>query len=366
MEKTGKKRFRESSDSDDDEFKKVRLATGSGPVIEHGAQLDPDHLALLTGNSHPELAQGISDYLHIPVTSMVVDKFANTEVHVQIHENIRRKNVIIFQTGSASSNNSINDNIMEALIIANACKLSSAESVTLVIPNFPYARQDKKDVSRAPISGRLMADLFKTAGVTRVVALDLHAAQIAGFFDIPVDNLYAVNISASYIRTHYLQNNSDDYVLVSPDAGGVKRMNTLASKVGLDTVMMHKQRDHEKKSEVLGTILVGRKNCVRDKICIIVDDICDTAGTVMKACDTLMENGARGIILLMVHGLLSGPAIDRINGKNCIWEVIVTNSVPQDENLMRCPKLRVIDISSLLGETIRRLYTGESISALFD
>lgn len=364
-------------------------------------KLDPNHFTLLAGNSHPELVKGISIYLGIPIANMVVDRFANGEIRVQINENIRCKHAIIIQTGVSlnSPYNSINDILMELLIIANACKLSSAKSITALVPNYFYARQDKKDVSRSPISGRLIADLLKTAGITRLVCLDLHAAQIAGFFDIPVDNLYAINLLATDIITNYLQDKStkktvfasstfaksasesasksalesasesvsesvSEYILVSPDAGGVKRMNALASKVKLKTAMMHKTRNHEGKNEVLNTILVGEE--IKNKICLIVDDICDTAGTVIKASQTLIEHGAKSIILIMVHGILSGPAIDRINGMESIREVVVTNSLPQTENQKLCPKLRVVDISALLGETVRRLYTGESISSIFN
>lgn len=330
--------------------------------------LNSEHFALLTGNSHPDLARKISEYLKIPITQMVVDQFSNGEIHVQIHENIRKKNVIIVQTGLSDPehNFSVNDAIMELLVIANACKLSSAESITAVVPNYPYARQDKKDVSRAPISGRLVADLMEAAGITRIICLDLHAPQIAGFFSKPVDNLYAVNLMAEDIKQSYLSNHlEENYVLVSPDAGGMKRMDALAAKVSLETVIMHKKRNHTQKSMVLNTILVGEEGCVKDKVCIIVDDICDTAGTVCKASETLIQNGAKSVILIMVHGILSGPAIDRINANDFIREVVVTNSLPQDQNQARCPKLRIIDIAPLLGETVRRIYTGDSISSLF-
>jgi len=328
-----------------------------------------ENLRLLSGKSHPILAKAISDILRLPLVESKIDRFDNLEIHTQIMENIRRRNMVIIQTGVSRPeiNYSINDFIMEILIMADACRRSSVNDITLLIPCFPYARQDKKDVSRAPISARLMADLFETAGITRVVTLDLHASQIGGMFKIPVDNLYAMNTITTFLTKHLqLLVKSDQYILVSPDAGGIKRMDALAQKLQMSSIIMSKSRDHQQKSVVIKTELIGKGTSVEGKSCIIVDDMCDTAGTIIRASETLMENGAKDVIVLVVHGILSGPAIDRLNNAKYIKQVIVTNSLPQEENQKRCHKLIVIDVAPLLAEVIRRLNTGDSISDLFN
>jgi len=350
-----------------------------------------ENLRIISGNSHPQLAKKVAEYLDISITPSIADKFSNSEIRIQIQENVRRKDVVIIQTGSQDTKlgYSINDFLMETFIMINACRLSSVGEIILLIPCFPYARQDKKDISRAPISGRTVADLLQTVGVTRVITLDLHASQIAGFFSIPVDNLYSVNIMAEYLKQNYLQQNylqqktiisesttssstqdhqsdQNDYVLVSPDAGGIKRMDSLAQKVSMKSVIMHKTRDHQQKSVVKQTVLIGEKDCVKGKSCIIIDDMCDTGGTICQASKTLMEEGAKDVRLLLVHGIFSGPALERLNQYDYIKEVIVTNSLPQEENIKICPKIKVIDISPLLAEVVNRLQTGESISSLFN
>lgn len=348
---------------------RLQQILGGGQPNSRRASNGLENLRLLAGNSHPILAQKISQILKIPIVESKIDRFSNQEIRTQIMENIRRRNIAIIQTSISRPeiNYSVNDFLIEIFIMVNACRLSSVDEITLIIPHFPYARQDKKDVSRAPISGKVMADLLQTVGVTRVVTLDLHASQIGGFFSIPVDNLYAVNIMADYLHQHLkLTESNNQYVLVSPDAGGIKRMDALAQKLKLDNVIMHKSRNHQEKSQVIKTVLIGKENCVLNKTCIIIDDICDTAGTICQAGETLMEHGAKDIIIAVVHGVLSGPAIDRLNERDFIREVIVTNSVPQEENLKRSNKINVIDISPLLAETIRCLYTGDSISELFN
>jgi len=351
---------------------------------------DLKHLRLLAGNSNPDLFQKIAKWLNFPLTNSQIDQFSNSEIRVRILENIRRKTAVILQTGtqqfSDGSGYSINDYLMETLLMINACRLSSVDEIVVIMPSYPYARQDKKDTSRTPISGKLVADLLQTAGVSRLVTMDLHASQIAGFFSIPVDNLYSVNLLADYLQSRFVgvddgtgtgpigrvehdrceKLSKDNLVLVSPDNGGIKRMEALAQRVSLPTVTMHKVRDYIQKNTVNRTILVGDAQDITGKSCIIVDDICDTAGTVCQACQTLMEFGAKDVRIMVVHGILSGPAIDRINKLDFIKEVIVTNSLPQVENQKRCSKLKVIDVSSLLGETIQRLCSGGSISELFD
>lgn len=327
-----------------------------------------DEVRLISGNSHPGMAKAISEYLGMKLVECKLDKFSNGEIHAQILENIRRKKVVIIQTGCEvpSKGYSINDVLWELLTIVNALTLSSVVDITAVIPNFFYARQDKKDVSRAPISGRLVAEMLQAAGVTRVVTMDLHASQIAGFFKIPVDNLFAVNVFAEFAREYFYEDiKKGNLVVVAPDAGAAKRMDKLASLLKLPSAIMHKSRNHQEKSVVLKTVLVGENDCVKDKKCLIIDDMCDTAGTIVKASKTLMEHGANGISIIVTHGILSGPALDRLNEADFVKDVIVTNTLPQEENIAKCPKIKVVDISTLLGETVRRLHTGESISALF-
>lgn len=351
----------------------------SNPDSDQGSQSTPDqeqtlpgdlkNLRLLAGNSNPELFLNISKYLGISLTPEVVDRFSNGEIRVQIKDNMRRRVAVIMQTGASSpeTSYSVNDYLMEILLLANTCRLSSVDEIVAIVPCFFYARQDKKDSSRTPISGRVVADLMQTAGINRVVTMDLHASQIAGFFSIPVDNLYAVKYLAAYIRRFYLTSREETqkYVLVSPDNGGTKRIEALAQRVDLPTATMHKVRDYVEKNKVNKTVLVGEANDVTGKIPIIIDDMCDTAGTVCQACQTLIEFGAKEVIIMVVHGVFSGPGIDRLNERPYIKEVVTTNTLPQTSNLKKCPKLKVIDISPLFGEAIYRLYTGGSISELF-
>lgn len=332
--------------------------------------MNPEDVRIIAGNSHLALAKSMADYLKLPLTDAKIDRFSNGEVHVQIMENVRRRTAIVIQTGYGwdKPGYSINDHIMELLIMVDALRRSSVDEIWAVIPNYPYARQDKKDVSRAPISGGLLARMLEQAGVTRVITLELHASQISGFFQIPVDNLYATKAVADFIRGSILKTEQDnnDVVLVSPDAGGIKRMDSLASRLGLRTVIMHKSRNHQEKSMVLNTVLVGAEDCVKGKKCLIIDDMCDTGGTIVKAAETLMEHGAREVAIVVIHGILSGSAVERLNNAKFVTEVYVTNSIPQEDHVAQCPKIKVIDISHILAEAVKRLYTGESISTMFN
>jgi len=231
---------------------------------------------------------------------------------------------------------------------------ASATRITAVIPCFGYARQDKKDKARAPITGKLVANLIQTAGVHRVITLDLHASQIQGFFDIPVDNLYAEPLIVKYIKQI-----PGPRAIVSPDAGGVKRAKSISDVLGADLVIIHKER--KKANEIEGMTLVGD---VMGKVCFLVDDMADTCGTLQLAAATLKEKGAKDIYACVTHGVLSGPALQRLNESE-IKELCVTNSIPQDTNIQNCPKLKVIDIAPMLAEAIRRTHNGESISVLF-
>jgi len=309
-------------------------------------------LKLFTGNANPELAESIAAVLGIQVGKAAVGKFSNGETSVWIEESVRDCDAFILQP---TCNPNVNDNLMELLIMVDAMKRASARRITAVIPCFGYARQDKKDKSRAPITGKLIANLIETAGVDRVITLDLHASQIQGFFDIPVDNLFAEPLIVRYIKRQI----SGDIVIVSPDAGGVKRAKGIADLLGLDLAIIHKER--KKVNEVEGMILVGN---VQDKVCVLVDDMADTCGTMALAAITLMENGAKEIYAAVTHGVLSGKALERIINSP-IKTLVVTNSIPQSKNLSECDKLHVIDISPMLAEAIRRTHNGESISVLF-
>ncbi|ODV88630.1 hypothetical protein CANCADRAFT_3275 [Tortispora caseinolytica NRRL Y-17796] len=309
-------------------------------------------IKLLAGNSHPELANLVSEKLGIPLCKVKVSRYANMETAVTIGESVRDEDVFILQTGS----DSVNDHLMELLIMINACKTASARRITCVIPSFPYARQDKKDKSRAPITAKLMANMLQTAGCNHVITMDLHASQIQGFFDVPVDNLYAEPSVIRYIKENIDYSNA---VIVSPDAGGAKRAAALADRLDLNFALIHKERPRP--NEISRMVLVGD---VRNKICILVDDMADTCGTLAKAAETLTQHNAESVIALVTHGILSGNAIERINSSK-LTKVVCTNTVPLGDKMKVCPKLAIIDISATLAEAIRRLHNGESVSYLF-
>lgn len=282
-----------------------------------------------------------------------VHEDSNRETQIAIGESVRDEDVyIITQIGSGD----VNDRIMELLIMINACKTASARRITAVLPNFPYARQDRKDKSRAPITAKLMANMLETAGCNHVITMDLHASQIQGFFDVPVDNLYAEPSVVNYIRENIDYQNA---IIVSPDAGGAKRAASLADRFDLNFALIHKER--ARANEVSRMVLVGD---VTDKICILVDDMADTCGTLAKAAETLLDNGAQSVIAIVTHGILSGKATDVIN-KSRLHNVVCTNTVPLEGKELVCDRLSTVDISGVLAESIRRLHNGESVSYLF-
>ncbi|ANB11195.1 ribose phosphate diphosphokinase subunit PRS2 [Sugiyamaella lignohabitans] len=309
-------------------------------------------IKLLAGNSHPELAKLVSQKLGVELSKIQVSQYSNQETSVTIGESVRDEDVFILQTGCGE----VNDYLMELLIIIHACKTASARRITAVIPNFPYARQDKKDKGRAPITAKLMANMLQTAGCNHVITMDLHASQIQGFFEVPVDNLYAEPTVLRYIRDQVDYSNS---VIVSPDAGGAKRAAALADRLDLNFALIHKER--QKANEVSRMVLVGY---VQDKVCILVDDMADTCGTLVKAAETLISHGAKKVIAIVTHGIFSGDAVNRINNSP-LDKVVSTNTVPHDNIQAQCPKLDHIDISPTLAEAIRRLHNGESVSYLF-
>jgi len=312
-------------------------------------------IKLLAGNSNTDLAQRISHHLNIPLGRCEVGKFSNGEISVTIGESVRDNDVFIIQS---TSNPNVNDNLMELLIMIDAVKRASALRVTAVIPCFGYARQDKKDKSRAPISSKLVANLLQVAGANRVITVDLHASQIQGFFDIPVDNLYAEPLIVKYILEH-IPGESDSKVVVSPDAGGVKRAKSIADKLGADLAIIHKER--KKAGEVDNMTLVGD---VEGKIALLVDDMADSCGTLKLAAETLQKKGAKEIYALVSHGVLSGNAVKKID-ESPLKQLVVTNTIRLADETKKCTKIKIVDISSMLAETIRRTHNGESISMLF-
>ncbi|KAF2658398.1 ribose-phosphate pyrophosphokinase-like protein 1 [Lophiostoma macrostomum CBS 122681] len=310
-------------------------------------------IKLLTGNSHPQLARLVADRLGIELTKILVLQYSNQETSVTIGESVRDEDVFILQSTPPGD---INDALMELLIMINACKTASARRITAVIPNFPYARQDKKDKSRAPITAKLMANMLQTAGCNHVITMDLHASQIQGFFNVPVDNLYAEPSTLRWIREH---ENVKDCVIVSPDAGGAKRATSIADGLDLGFALIHKER--ARPNEVSRMVLVGD---VTGKTAIIVDDMADTCGTLVKAADVVTQHGAKDAIAIVTHGILSGNAIEALNGSK-LKRIVVTNTVPHEEKKERCDRIETIDISPTLAEACRRTHNGESVSFLF-
>ncbi|KAJ1919402.1 ribose phosphate diphosphokinase subunit prs4 [Mycoemilia scoparia] len=310
-------------------------------------------IRILSGNSHPVLAELIAKRLGLDLSNVTVSKYSNQETAVTIGESVRDEDVFIIQSGCGE----INDHLMELLIMINACKIASARRITAVIPCFPYARQDKKDKSRAPISAKLVANMLTIAGADHVITMDLHASQIQGFFDCPVDNLYGEPSVLKYIRE-----NIPDWrnaIIVSPDAGGAKRATAIADQLDLDFALIHKER--KKANEVSRMVLVGD---VQDKVAILVDDMADTCGTLGLAATTLKKNGAQAVYAIVTHGVLSGKALEVIT-KSDLTKVVVTNTIPHASKKKLCSKLDTIDVSRVFAEAIRRTHNGESISYLF-
>ncbi|WP_340695230.1 ribose-phosphate pyrophosphokinase [Hydrogenobacter thermophilus] len=307
------------------------------------------NIKLLTGNSNPLLVKEVADHLGISVSDMIVSRFSDGEIRVQINESMRGEDVFIIQSLCPP----VNEYIMELLLILDALKRASAGRITAVIPYYAYARQDRKDRPRVPISARLLADLITVAGAQRLVVVDLHSPQIQGFFNIPVDNLYALNVLYEYLKDKVDENT----VVVSPDAGGVERARRLANKLGCGIAIIYKRRPEPNVAEVLD--LIGD---VDGKKAIIIDDMIDTAGTIVSATNLLISKGAVSVSVVATHAILSGPAVERIN-TSPLLEVIVTNTIPTEGK--RCEKLRVVSVAPLIAESIKRIHEGESVSSLF-
>lgn len=311
-----------------------------------------DKIRVFTGNSNPALAQKICEGLGVPLGNARVKTFSDGEVLVEIGENVRGRDVYVVQSTCAPTNN----NLMELLVMTDALKRASAATITAVMPYYGYARQDRKAAPRTPISAKLVADLVTTAGVDRVVTIDLHAAQIQGFFDIPVDNLYAAPVILHHLKERF---SGQDLVMVTPDAGGTERARAYAKRLECPMALIDKRRTGPNVAEVMH--LIGD---VRGKIAIILDDMIDTAGTLTQAAGALKQNGAAAIYAAATHGVLSGPAIDRING-SVIEEVLLTDTIPLGEKADRTSKIKVLSVAGLLAEAIRRIHDDESVSSLF-
>lgn len=311
----------------------------------------PEGIKLFTGNSNRKLAEEISRVLEIPVGDATVSTFSDGEIMVHVNENVRGSDVFVVQSTCMP----VNNNLMELLIMIDALKRASAGRITAVIPYYGYARQDRKAAPRVPISARLVADLLTAVGIHRVLTIDLHAGQIQGFFDIPVDHLYATPVLTQYVKKEYVNN----LVIVSPDAGGVERARAFAKRLNATLAIIDKRREQANVSQVMHVI-----GDVKDKNAVLIDDMIDTAGTIAQAAAALRENGTKRVFAACSHAVLSGPALDRIN-ESVLEEVIVTNTIPMDNNLEKCKKLKVLSVAPLLGEAIKRIHEETSVSSLF-
>ncbi|HOK06165.1 MAG TPA: ribose-phosphate pyrophosphokinase [Syntrophales bacterium] len=310
-----------------------------------------EKIRIFSGNANRDLALKICEKLGVPLGKANVSTFSDGETRVEINENVRGMDVFIIQSTCPP----VNVTLMELLIMIDAMKRASAYRITAVMPYYGYARQDRKVAPRAPISAKLVADLITTAGANRVLSMDLHAGQIQGFFNIPVDNLFATPVLLDYIKKHY----SDNTVIVSPDTGGVVRARAFATRLGASLAIIDKRREGPNEAQVMNII-----GDVKGKTVIILDDMIDTAGTVVQAADALKEAGALGVSVCCTHPVLSGPAIDRLEASD-IKEVIVTDTIPLHERAKACNLIKVLSVSSLLSEAVRRIYYDDSVSSLF-
>lgn len=311
-------------------------------------------MKLITGNSNLPLAQAIADYCQSPLTNASVRRFADDEVFVEIHENVRGEDVFVIQSTGFPAN----DNLMELLIMIDALRRASAKRITAVIPYFGYARQDRKPGPRTPISAKLVANLITTAGANRVLSVDLHAGQIQGFFDIPTDNLYGAPVMA----TDILERHGDKNItVVSPDVGGVVRARALAKRLNdAPLAIVDKRREKAGVSEVMNVI-----GDVKDRFCILIDDIVDSAGTLCNAAAALKEGGASDVIAYITHGVLSGQAVERVEA-SVLRKLVITDSIVALDNVAACTKIRHLPIAPLIGEAINRIADESSVSSLFD
>jgi ribose-phosphate pyrophosphokinase len=308
-------------------------------------------MKLFGGTSNPELTREVCDYLEIEPGKIAAKTFSDGETQVEIHENIRGGDIFVLQ----STCTPVNDNLMQLLIMMDALRRASAERITAIIPYYGYCRQDRKVKPRVPISAKLVADLITTAGANRVVSMDLHAGQIQGYFNIPVDNLFAAPLLLKHIRTHF----EDDLVIVSPDAGGVERARAFAKRLAASLAIIDKRRDAPNIAEAMN--IIGE---VKGKTAVVLDDMVDTAGTLTQAAVALKDKGASKIYACCTHAVLSGSSIGNIEASP-IDRLVVTNTIPLNDKAQKCSKITVLSVAEMLGETIRRIFNSNSVSTLF-
>lgn len=313
--------------------------------------MEGNGIFIFSGNSNPVLAENICRFLKLPLGGAKVTTFSDGEIQIEILENVRSRDVFVIQSTCAP----VNDNLVELLLMIDAFKRSSARRITAVLPYYGYSRQDKKVAPRVPISAKLVADMVTVAGAHRVITMDLHAGQIQGFFNIPVDNLFAAPVLINHIRRHFDHN----LAIVSPDAGGVERARAFAKRLDADLAIIDKRRSAPNQAKAMAVI-----GNVRDKVVVILDDMVDTAGTLVEAAEALAREGAREIHACCAHPVLSGPAVDRIQD-SALKSVVVTDTIPLKPNAQSCKKIRVLSIAELVGEAIIRSYRGDSVTSLF-
>jgi len=312
------------------------------------------HLMLFSGRAYPELAQEVAQILDVDIVPTRAISYANSEIYVRFEESVRGSDAYVIQSHAAP----VNEWLMEQLIMVDALKRASANRITVVAPFYPYARQDKKHRGREPISARLVADLFKTAGANRIMSVDLHAAQIQGFFDGPVDHLWSLPVLADYVEQRY---DKSEMTVVSPDAGRVRLADMWSDRLGVPLAIIHKRRDHDVANTVVVHEVVGE---VEGRVCLLVDDMIDTAGTICQAAEALVARGAKAVIAAATHAVLSGPAVERLTSSS-IEEVIVTNTLPLTPD-RRFEALTVLSIAPLIARAIREVFEDGSVTSLFD
>jgi len=327
-----------------------------------------DKVKLIAGRSNLPLAEGISKTLGIPLVKRTIESFPNTEIRVEINEDIRSNAIFIIQTGGCSKTESINDYFVETLLLVDACKRSGARKINVILATYPYARSDKKDKPRVPIAGALVSRILKTSGCDRIITMDLHSGQIQGFTTLPFDNLYAINLHIDNLRNTLFKGLSQDeinekYVIVSLDVGGAKRVKEYAKRLGMTYALMDKQRDYSKPGTVLKSVLVGN---IKGKVALCIDDMCDTCGTMVSGINDLEKHGASKAIVLVTHGIFSGPAFKRIRECDFIEKICVIDTLDQTDNTAKSDKIEVISSSALFSSVIRKVVEGGSISKLFE
>ena len=310
----------------------------------------PNIIKIFSGNAHREMAAEIAAHLGLPLSAADVKKFSDGEIFVEVRENVRGTDVFVVQPTCTP----VNDNLMELVIMVDALRRASARRITAVVPYYGYARQDRKVAPRVPISAKVVAEMFMAVGVRRVLCMDLHAGQIQGFFNIPVDHLYAAPVLLHHIKSKF-----DDPIMVSPDAGGVERTRAFAKRLNCGLAIIDKRRDRPNESEAMHVI-----GDVKGKTAILLDDMVDTAGTLCNGADTLLKNGAKEVHACCSHPVLSGPAVERITN-SVIKSLVVTNSIPLRNDALQCEKIKVLSVSKLLANAINRIHNEDSVSSLF-